>query len=163
MNASERDDPLKTQRRFHCLCVHPSQNGELTACPSAAYFFLRDMIMQRSPESSIITAHFSNKEMKAPRCQGIYPKSPLVLSDRGRTRIQGSKAQRKLLLPLCCRVSDKEGSLLAERSGRASQRKRHLRLSLKDGTRMWPEVSNLFVLPTMCVIFPAVSHTHHDK
>lgn len=24
--------------------------------------------MQRSPESSIITAHFSNKEMKAPRC-----------------------------------------------------------------------------------------------
>lgn len=112
--------------------------------------------MQRSPESSIITAPFSNKEMKAQRCQSIYPKSPLVLSDRGRTRIQGSEAQSILL---CCGVSDKEGSLLAERSGRASRRKQHLRLSLKDGTRMWLEVSILLVLPTMSVIFPAVSHT----
>lgn len=146
MNASERGEPLKTQCQLHCLCLRPSQNGELTASPSAAYFFLRDMIMQRSPGSSITTAHFSNKEMKAQRCQGIYPKSPLVLSDRGRTRIQGSRTQRILLLPLGCRVSDEEGSPLAERSGRASQRKRPLRLSLKDGTRMWLEVSILFVL-----------------
>lgn len=40
------------------------------------------MVVQRSPESSITSPHSPNEEIKAQRCQGIYPRAHLVLGLR---------------------------------------------------------------------------------
>lgn len=59
---------------------------------------------------------------------------------------QGS-APAMLLPPLYCRVPDQEGPLLVERPRKVSQRRRHLRGSLKDGAKRLFDVLVLFVFP----------------
>lgn len=93
----------------------------------------------------------------------MYPKSLLLLSDGGRIRTQGSDAHTYSFHPFAIESQTRKGSLLAERSRRPSQRKSHLRCSLKDGTGMWLDVSVLSVLPTRSVLFPAIPRTDHGK